>query len=413
MPAKRVLHLVAVVSALALYPAAGRGADGAARVAEASADLAAVRKVALKAAPPVEEVSRERYVEEYVIPTLDQAWGGDFAKSLEAFKALGMIPQDLDARPFLRRYGAAMTAAGYDYLRKRILVPGDTLSRETLVHELMHASQDERHDLKALMAAARGNIDETLARGALVEGEALDVQLRHQMGPSRMAAGVVPYGTLRDEARAYFENLNRNAQAILPGAPPAVLRAQAFVYEEGVLFVERLRRRERNWAAVDAAYRMPPRSTAHILHPEKYLAGEQPIELTIAGKERLLGLDAPLVAENTLGEFGMRLFLMSHGSDAEAAARAALGWRGDRVFLYRSDRDKSGSLVWVSTWETAERAKAVAGVLSGAFRGSMLKAVANDVIFLAGDGIPAVLDVKIIRKPSAEGRPLGGQDEKE
>lgn len=406
------LRRFAILTALIFCAAAARADDLASQVSRAAADLKTTRKVSLKTVPPVAAVSKERYVEEYVIPELDAAWGGDFAKSLELFKALGMVPRDLDAKAFLRQYGATMSAAAYDFLKKRILFPTDTVAPDVLLHEMVHASQDERFDIGARMLACRGDLDRTLAMGAVFEGEALNVQLRYQAGPGRTLAGLTPYGDLRDEARAYFERLNRGCEQWLSGVPPAVLRAQAFVYEEGVLFVERLRRRERDWAAVDAAYKMPPRSTAQILHPEKYLAGEWPVEMTIENKEALLrGAGCALAAENTLGEFGIRLFLMSHGSDVDAAAKAASGWRGDRVFLYRSDRHKSDSLVWVSAWESPERARKAGEALRAALGKAAIIVRDADVTLLSGNGIPAVLDVKIIRKPSTEGRPLGGQDE--
>ena len=380
--------------------------DVTALVARGVEDLQATRGVTLAKPPPVASVTKEQYVEEYVLPSIDFEWGGDFEKMIVLVKALGMVPQDLDAKTFLRRHATSMTSAAYDFLTKRILFPGTPMERAALLHELMHASQDERHDLKALMGAAAGNLDETLARGALVEGEALNVQLRFEMGPPRALAGVTPYGTLREQARDYFETLNRRVADWLPDVPPAVLRAQAFVYEEGVLFVERLRRREHNWAAVDAAYKNPPRSTAQILHPEKYLAGEWPMTLDVRNAEKFFPPDYALVAENTLGEFGMRLFLMSHGSDAADAAKAFEGWRGDRVLLYRSSAKKADIIVWVSMWEDPARAAAAAKTLEQAFGRARTWARGPDVTLIVGGDFPAMPDFRVIRRPSAEGRPL-------
>jgi hypothetical protein len=331
-----------------------------------------------------------------------------------------MIPRDLKAKPFLKKYGASMSAAAYDFLGKRILFPETAVARDTLVHELMHASQDQRYDIRKMVLSAGPDFDRMLALGALFEGEALNVQLRYAMGESRVIAGVTPYGTLREQARAQFETLRRRVMTWLPDVPPNIISAQGFVYDEGVLFVERLRRREHNWAAVDKAYLMPPRSTAQILHPEKYIAGEWPVELTIKDKEKLI-LDHGLVAENTLGEFGMRLFLTSHGVDAEVAAKAVDGWRGDRVFVYYNERyevRRFRTIIWASTWESPERAKAAAEALKAAFPskppsgGAMVDLRGSDVTILVGDDIPAVLKVEIIRKQSTQGRPLGDQAEK-
>ncbi len=385
----------------------------------AAEDLAATRKVTLKAVPPVRNVSQLKFVEDYILPLLNEEWGGDFDRSLDVFKALGLVPKDLDAKAFLRKYGACFTAAAYDYRAKSIFVPARDAARDTLVHELMHAAQDERFGIAKLMAPAKGNLDMTLAAGALLEGEALNVQLRFQMGYPRALAGVTPYGTLRDEARDYFESVNRNAVACIPDAPSAIVRAQAFVYEEGVLFVERLRRMEHNWAAVDAAYKMPPCSTTQILHPEKYLAGEWPVELTVANKENLVP-GYRLVGENTLGEFGMRLFLASQEIRIVDSDKRVEGWRGDRVFLYRQEKGEAEVVLWVSTWEDGEKASKFASGLKSfesPFEPKQRRVSVglkdNDVIGVISPagGFDRLFGSRLIKKNSREGRPLGDQAE--
>jgi len=389
-------------------------------VEETSRELKRVRKKTLKGTPRVESISRERYVDEYVVKTLDFIWGGDYERSLAVFKVLGMLPTELEAKSFVRRYGAVMTVAAYDFFEKRILFPQTKVSREVLLHELVHAMQDEQHDIKKLMTATGFEFDKTLALGALLEGEAVNVQLRYRLGRSRVFAGITPYGTVRKESRAHFEEIRQRWMRWMPDIPPNLIRAQAFVYDEGVLFVERLRRRKRNWGCVDAAYRMPPRSTSQILHPEKYLGGEWPIELGVVNKETLID-GYKLVTENTLGEFGMRLFLETHLPKLEAPHKAVEGWRGDRVYLYRDER-KRPVLLWVSTWQTPKKAERMKGLLSKAltthagesFKGSV-RVKRRDLDVVAVLGVPEpfqhLLDAEITRK-TTQGRPFGDEEEK-
>jgi hypothetical protein len=91
-----------------------------------------------------------------------------------------------------------------------------------------------------------------------------------------------------------------------------------------------------------------------VLHPEKYLANEQPREVTIDAEE--FGDEGwRLTAATPLGEVGVRGLLMA-GVPSEEARRAAAGWGGDRTFLF--EREGHAPLfVWKSVWDTARDAQ--------------------------------------------------------
>jgi hypothetical protein len=381
-----------------------------------SDELTRIRRQSLGGIPPVEVVTPERYVEEYVIKTFDFTWGGDFDRALEVFRTLGMIPADLRAKPFLRRYGAALTAASYDFLERRILFPQTPLAEDVLLHELVHAMQDQRHDIRKLMLGTRFEFDRVLAMGALIEGDAKNVQLRYSMGKSRLLAGVIPYGTLRKEVRARSNAMREQLIAWLGDAPPNIVIVQSFAYDEGVLFVERLRRMKPGWQAVDAAYLRPPLSTSQILHPQKYIDGEWPVDLDIEGKAGFAGTRR-LVAEDTLGEFGMRIFLRTQLPELEAPEKAVEGWRGDRIYLYRAEDEKTPVLVWLSTWNSPAKAEETKGLLAKSLARCIGKTPGmaarverrdEDVVAVCAPAAAAesLLKARITRK-TTEGRPLG------
>ena len=210
--------------------------------ADVAKDLAQVRKATVTKLPPVQVISKDEYRDAYVTKSLDFMWGGDYERALDIFRALGMIPADLKAKPFIERYAGLMSAAAYDFLGKRIIFPQTKPTRDVLVHELCHALQDERHDIAKLMRATGGSYDRILAVGALIEGEATNVQIRYSVGGSRFAAAFIPYETLRREARDRAEAIRQSWMRYLRDVPPNLIRTQSFVYDEGVLFVERLRR---------------------------------------------------------------------------------------------------------------------------------------------------------------------------
>ncbi|HEY6329423.1 MAG TPA: hypothetical protein VI756_08795, partial [Blastocatellia bacterium] len=134
-------------------------------------------------------------------------------------------------------------------------------------------------------------------------------------------------------------------------AAPAVLREDlGFPYTYGAGFVQAVLR-SKGWQALDACYQQMPASSAQIMHPEKFLAGEKPVKIQLEGLEPVLGPDWKRIDEDVNGEFGY-LLAMNQFIDKRRAARAASGWAGDRYALYEDKRTKNSILVQYTTWET-------------------------------------------------------------
>lgn len=135
--------------------------------------------------------------------------------------------------------------------------------------------------------------------------------------------------------------------------PPYLYLDAAFPYQYGLDFVNQLYIRGR-WARVNEAYQNLPQSTEQIMHPEKYLANERPVEVAEAPVATVLTDPAwRLVDSNVLGEWTTYLML-GYGADLDAqlddetARKAATGWGGDRYQVY-VNRD-SGEVVLVAHW---------------------------------------------------------------
>ena len=112
-------------------------------------------------------------------------------------------------------------------------------------------------------------------------------------------------------------------------APLAIREAMLFPYRAGFGFVAALRRRQ-PWSAVDAAFARPPRSTEQIIHPERYLADDQPVPVEADVPAALPGF---AIAHSTVwGELGFDLLLRSHGVDERGRGRGRrrLGRRSRR-----------------------------------------------------------------------------------
>jgi hypothetical protein len=193
-------------------------------------------------------------------------------------------------------------------------------------HQAAHALLDQRFDFAqwGLYPACTRGDDHCQALQALVEGDAALTTDSWLLGKDAAA--------LKQDALPEYQALP--AAIDDPSAPPYIVRDAAFRSEVGRKFVEALVQRG-EWAAVNEAYENLPASTEQILHPEKFIAGEKPIEVVAVPLSGVLGGDWQLIADEALGEWRTHMLLASGVDEAarlpeETAQQAAAGWGGDR-----------------------------------------------------------------------------------
>jgi hypothetical protein len=185
----------------------------------------------------------------------------------------------------------------YDAERHELRVVGDrggVLGAMTVVHELSHALQDQHLALGARAVPPEAS-DAGMAWRALVEGEAM------LAGAELTGVPLDGHGDLPSQRR-----LDDEAAVSL------------FLYMDGAAFVSALREAG-GWEAVDAAWARPPRTTAEILAPARYLAAHEPVaSVTLGPGERA-------------GAFALWR-LLSHTAEGRGEGRAiAAAWRGDAL----------------------------------------------------------------------------------
>jgi hypothetical protein len=105
---------------------------------------------------------------------------------------------------------------------------------------------------------------------------------------------------------------------------------------------------------VNRAYAELPASSEHVLHPERYARHEAVQRIGLPQPATLLGAEHTLVVEDTLGELELAVYF-AQGAGEVVGRRAADGWSGDRVYVYR-DASKALSAVWVTTWDDERQA---------------------------------------------------------
>lgn len=214
------------------------------------------------------------------------------------------------------------------------------LERTIYVHEYVHALQDQYTDALAAMDEIESP-DRILAALALIEGDASLVMqdyLTAVVAENPMAA----LGLLATSMTGTGQ--------IPPDTPEILVEELMMPYVQGMEFVLALRERG-GWDTVNAAYENLPVSSEQILHPQKYIDGEQPVTVELQPTDNLMTATWEPLLERTLGEFYLQQYLSTQLGGRTARAAAA-GWGGD---LYRIYYDENADeIAWVMrlAWDT-------------------------------------------------------------
>jgi len=292
-------------------------------------------------APPKLELRSRDEVRQYLLAKFDEESPAEQLRGEEmAYKAFGLIADTLKLREFLIDLLTEQVLGYYDPGTKVLYVVRDApedLANITVTHELVHALQDQHLSLDTLQKL-RGNGDHQAAVQAVVEGQAMWVQMQAMLGGAEVAARL-PGGW--DAVRQQI----REAQGSMPrfaNAPMAIQEALIFPYLSGAEFVRRFGLRKDPRSPLSAL----PLSTEQVLSEAAFF--DDPPDLPT--RVRLPGSLKAGDHEEVMGQFGMRLFLMQHGKDVNAAVSGAQGWDGDRYRVTTIAGKRA--VVWASVWDT-------------------------------------------------------------
>ncbi len=268
----------------------------------------------------------------------------DYGRTLET---LGLIPEGTDLREAIVSLYGEQVAAFYVpeeralYTFKDMSLSGN-LDKVTLAHELTHALQDQNYDLTTFPLKIKDNDDLALATSALVEGDATVLMAQYygeHLDVSDMLSDVM--GGMLGQKTAKFQ-----------AAPPFFREMMLFPYQQGTDFAMAVFVAG-GTDALNEAFKHPPVSTQQILHPEKYLHDRHDPEKIVLKKLEVPGWR--LIADNVLGEFGLRSLLAQHLNVLESQ-RLAAGWQGDRYQVYERGTNGPTALVWTTAWDTDQSA---------------------------------------------------------
>ncbi len=327
----------------------------------------------------------------------------ELQESKELYVALGLLPRDVDLEALLMEVLGEQIVGYYDPEAQRLVVRDDVMrslasgaavneARVVLVHELVHALQDQHLHLGTLNEAERDS-DADNAYRALVEGDATLAMMAYVLN----GQGVHLEQITSDPAtlRRVFETgaATNNGAGALERAP-AILRVTLMApYVQGALFCG-TQHRVGGWDAVNRAHGSLPVGTEQVLHPEKFQTGELPDTVAIPTLPSLESLGFVRSNEDTLGELEMSIFF-AQGTPSDQDLPAAAGWSGDRLAIY-SRADAPSAAVWWSAWDTEADAieAAAAATRSGInVEGARVERRGRALLILRHVPTPAAADV--------------------
>lgn len=351
-----VAGLVPALLALTLAAACGRDSEGQEAV---RTDAELERKIEALM-PEIEEFAHLEFLETpavrrstgatlevFLLERLDAEFPGDsLDRVTSAYQAFGLVPDTVDLRQLLVDLLLEQAIGYYDPARDILFVRDeapDEMLETVLVHELVHALQDQHVDLDSLLHTVSRN-DARAAIQAAVEGHATVAMMAWQF--SQMTGASISAEQLPEIGPEMAAALSDPSQFPELAAAPAIIREpMLFVYLGGARLVQRLWRMREDRPLPFGDWL--PESTEQLLHTELLLENrDTPTPLWLedpSGGWRV-------VYSDDLGELEIQIYFREHLGSTALAARAAAGWDGDAYALLARGDDRA--LVWYTAWDS-------------------------------------------------------------
>jgi len=298
-------------------------------------------------------------------------------RSSDVLKKFGLLPRNFDLPRFLVAMLREQVAGYYDAKTKTVnLLNWVDVEQQkpVLAHELTHALQDQSFGIEKWMKGSTDHADnkqdapsqadietdeETSARQAVIEGQAMVVLLDYSLAPT---------GKTMLEAPQIVEALK---QGMLEGSAdsPAFRDAPIFLKEEltfpyryGLDFTAALLQAGGKELAYAGAFKDPPKTTREIMEPKTYLAHEKLEPMKMIDMEKDFKNYDPFDI-GAMGEFDVDVLVEQYAGRDKATAIYP-EWRGGYYFAGKPKADKSAPIgvLYISRWSSPAKAAEFAAV---------------------------------------------------
>jgi hypothetical protein len=309
-------------------------------------------------------------------------------RSSAVLKKFGLLPRNFDLSSFLVTMLREQVAGYYDAKTKTVYLLNwldAEQQKPVLAHELTHALQDQSFGIETFMKSAEGgnedkgkgkgkykdkddkdpspadiaNDEQSSARQAIVEGQAMVVLLDYTLAPT---------GKTLLESPQIVDALKQGMLVGTADSPafrdaPIFLKEElTFPYRYGLDFTAALLKAGGKKLAYAGAFDNPPKTTREIMEPDTYLSHEKldPVKLIDMEKDFK---DYDPFDIGAMGEFDVDILVEQYAGREEATSIYP-EWRGGYYFAGKPKANKAApiALLYISRWSSPEKAAEFAAV---------------------------------------------------
>lgn len=266
-------------------------------------------------------------------------------------RLFGLVPADFNYEETVLDLLSEQAWALYDFKRRNLYLadwaPPDALEY-ALVHELVHAVDDQNFNLLKYMQSTRES-ESQVARLAAVEGQASWVMTEWAM---RQSGKSLEGNRILAIATASATRFEAQQFPVYDSTPTYFREVLIFPYTDGLLFqhtmVERFGQN-----GFKRVFQTPPETTQQILQPELYLAGAVPEPPALSRTPVPKGYKR--VFDGTFGQLDHKI-LIQHHLGSEGFGELLDKWRGSQFEILERSRTGDAILRYAVRWADTEAA---------------------------------------------------------